>query len=158
MGNYAQVDDIKKTVSLEILQQLTDDEKNGQINEAIIEAAITQAEGTVNTALSEAGVTVPLSSVPAGAEFISTATIWLAVCKLAARRGVIPEDYRMWCEYYTRKLDDMARGDFTPPVVAGTTNNPTSSTRDQEKVFTRSKFDHDGNRLNPDERGSLDVV
>ena len=55
-------------------------------------------------------------------------------------------------------LDDIANNDLTLPLPAGQTNLPTSTTLGQQKVFTRSKFDEDGNLRNEDEGKSLDVV
>lgn len=76
---------------------------------------------------------------------------------IAARRGVIPQDYQTWCDYFKDVLKDIADGDLSVPLPSGVFNLPQSNTENQEKVFTRSKFDSDGNLLNEEETGSLDV-
>ena len=53
---------------------------------------------------------------------------------------MIPEDYRFWCEYYTKKLDDLADGNLGLPLPSGAINLPQSNTQNQEKIFSRSKF------------------
>lgn len=79
MGIYATVLDIERTTSKEILQQLTDDEDNGQVNNPVVEESIRQAEGLVNAALSRGGYVVPVAlPIPAGAELVHSATVWLA--------------------------------------------------------------------------------
>ncbi len=79
MPTYAAAIDIQKTVSPEILAQLTDDEEDGQKNDDVIDELIDQSEGIVNAALSEAGYAVPVAiPIPAGAEIVRSATIWLA--------------------------------------------------------------------------------
>ena len=70
---------------------------------------------------------------------------------------MIPEDYERTCEYFRGLLAQISRGEIALPLPGGAINEPRSNTLDQEKVFTRSKFDHGGARLNEEEDGSLDV-
>lgn len=80
MPTYATQSDILKTISPEILGQLTDDEFDGQPNSDVIDELIDQAEGVVNAALSKAGYAVPVvTPIPAGAELVHAATVWLTV-------------------------------------------------------------------------------
>lgn len=56
-------------------------------------------------------------------------------------------------------LDDIANGDLAVPLPAGDVNNPTSTTENQEKIFTRSKREIvSGDLRNEDEDHTLDVV
>jgi hypothetical protein len=71
---------------------------------------------------------------------------------------VIPDDYKTQCDYFRELLRKIADGEMALPLPSGAINLPHSTTEGQEKVFTRSKFDHDGTRRNEDESGSLDVV
>lgn len=80
MATYATFEDIQTTVSKELLVQMTDDEENGQPNKDVVINAINQAEGIVNAALSKAGYDTPVvTPIPAGAEIVNGATVWLAI-------------------------------------------------------------------------------
>jgi phage gp36-like protein len=158
MPVYATVTDLENLISKAIMVQLTDDSEIGQVNDAVSSLHLDNAEGEVNAALSAAGYTVPVAlPIPAGAGIIKAATLWLAVCGLAARRGVIPEDYKSQCEYFHNVLEKISAGELLLPLPSST-GLPRSSTEDQEKIFTRSKYDHSGNVINSEEQGSLDVV
>lgn len=71
---------------------------------------------------------------------------------------MIPEDYKFWCDFYARELDQIAAGESALPLPAGTLNLPKSTTDKQLKIFTRTKVDDSGTVLNPDQPKSLDVV
>lgn len=80
MPTYATVEDVQKTVSKELLVQMTDDDNNGQVDKKVVENAIDQAEGIVNAAISRAGYDTPIATpIPAGAEIINGATVWLGI-------------------------------------------------------------------------------
>jgi hypothetical protein len=159
MGTYADVSDIEGAVSKDLLIQMTDDEGNGQINTPIVSAAIRRSEGIVNAALAEASYTIPVATpLVSGTEIIFGATVWLAICDVSSRRGIIPEDYRFWCDFYTARLDALARGELNLPLPTADINDPRSTTLGQAKIFTRTKTDNAGTVRNPDEAGSLDVV
>lgn len=158
MPVYATVAELENLISKAILIQLTDDQKINQVDDAVASLHLDNAEGEVNAALSAGGYTVPVAlPIPSGAGIIKAATLWLATCGLAARRGTIPDDYKSQCEYYRGVLDRIRDGLITLPLPSSV-NLPDSNTIDQEKIFTRSKLDHSGNVLNSEERGSLDVV
>lgn len=71
---------------------------------------------------------------------------------------MIPEDYKFWCDFYAKELDEIAAGESALPLPAGTLNLPRSTTEDQQKIFTRTKLDKSGTIKNPDEPKSLDVI
>ena len=71
---------------------------------------------------------------------------------------MIPDDYKFWCDYYLKKLDDLAEGNLGLPLPTGSINDPVSTTENQEKEFTPRKRDFQGNVLNKDEDGTLNVV
>lgn len=60
--------------------QLSDDEKTGNVNDAVVNLHLENAEGEINTALSKGGYAVPVvTPLPAGAEFVQGATLWLGL-------------------------------------------------------------------------------
>ena len=160
MPTYATLLEVQSITSKEILIELTDDVKNGQVQDSVVNLAIDLAEGEVNAALSAAGYAVPVVvPLPAGTEIVKTATIWLAICHISARRGVIPEDYKGNCDYFREVLGKIADGDLAIPLPSGSINDPQSTTEGQEKIFSRSKFEKEsGTRRNEDEIGTLDVI
>ncbi len=159
MPTYTTTDEVQLLISKEILVELTDDTEVGQTVDAVVNLGIDLAEGEVNSALAEAGYSVPVAlPIPAGAEIVKTVTIWLAVCHIAARRGVIPEDYKSNCDYFRDVLAKIADGALSLPLPSGAINDPQSTTQGQEKIFSRSKFEKEsGTRLNEDEIGTMDV-
>lgn len=160
MPIYAKVADLERLVSPAVVVQLSDDKKNGQKDESVVDDAIERAEGLVHAALVSGGYKVPITlPIPQGAEVIKGATCWLAVCDLAARKGEIPEEYKNQCLLYSAMLDKIANGTIGLPLPAGDINMPHSSTLGQEKVFTHSKFETgSGDLRNEDEARSLDDV
>lgn len=158
MPVYATVSDLEKLISKQILIQLTDDSRVGQVDDDVAIIHLENAEAEVNAALSAGGYTVP-ASVPlaSGCGIVKAATLWLATCGLAARRGVIPDDYKSQCEFYRDVLKKIGEGTMVIPLPSSV-NEPHSNTLEQEKIFTRSKVDHSGNVLNSEEQGSLDTV
>lgn len=160
MPLYCQVADIQRMISPEISRQLADDDSNGQIEDAIIEDCIDRAQGLVHAALVSGGYAVPVAiPIPAGAEVVKGATMWLAVCDLAARRGVIPEDYRQQCDLYRGILDKIANGEMGLPLPTGAINMPFSSTEGQQRRFDVSKREiGTGEIRNPDEAHTLDGI
>lgn len=159
MPVYGTVADLENLISKEILVQLTDDDKISQVNDAVCNLHLDNAEGEVNAALSAGGYATPIAlPIPAGAGIVKAASLWLAVCGLAARRGVIPDDYKNQCEYFHGILEKIGEGTLLLPIPSSSDGLAHSNTIDQEKIFTRSKLDHSGNILNPEEQGSLDVV
>lgn len=76
---YATVDEVRQIVSKELLIEMTDDAGVGQVDDAVVELAIVNAEGEVNAALANAGYEVPVAlPVPPGAEVIKAITLWVA--------------------------------------------------------------------------------
>lgn len=72
---------------------------------------------------------------------------------------MIPEDYQSQCAFYREWLQKVADQDIALPLPAGSINLPQSTTEDQEKAFSRSKFDKEtGTQRNEDEIGTLDVT
>jgi phage gp36-like protein len=157
---YATVADISRLVSPNILIQLADDDNDQQYEDPVVEDALDRAEGLVNAALGAAGYAVPVAlPIPKGAEVIKGATTWLAVCDLAARRGVIPEDYRMQCDLYKGILDQIRQGLLGLPLPAGSINLPQSSTEGLQRRFCLSKDEIGTDEIrNPDEEHTLDVI
>lgn len=160
MPTYASVADIARIVSPKTLVQFADDNGDGQYEPDVVSDAIDRAESLVNASLVAGGYQVPVAiPIARGAEIIKSATQWLAVCDLAARKGIIPEDYRGQCEMYHGILDKIATGAIGLPLPAGSINMPHSSTLGQEKSFSRTKSDvGTGDIRNEDEQHTLDGV
>lgn len=158
MPTYATVADVSRIVSPKILIQLADDDGDNQYEPEVVSDAIDRAESLVNASLVAGGYQAPVAlPIPRGAEIIKSATQWLAVCDLAARKGVVPEDYRGQCELYKGILEKIATGAIGLPLPAGTINLPHSSTLGQEKAFSRTKVDiGTGTVRNEDEQHTLD--
>ena len=77
---YTSVADIELTVSKKSLIEMTDDNETGQVDDAVVNAALERAESVVNSYLLAAGYGVPVSTpLPAGSEVIKTASTWLGV-------------------------------------------------------------------------------
>ena len=154
---YCTTDNIIKTISKAILIQLTDDQQDGSLDTAVVTNAVAQASGVIDTALLEGGYAVPVAEpIPAGAGFINGCCVWLAVGILAGRRGVIPEDYKYWMDYYARKLEQLASGDLALPIPTSPLNMPQSSSELQQKQLTISKYTKDGTLMNPESDHTLD--
>ena len=72
---------------------------------------------------------------------------------------MIPDDYKSQCDYFRDLLMKIADGDMALPLPAGSINLPRSSTKGQEKIFSRTKRGvGTGTVLNEDEDKTLDVV
>lgn len=157
---YASKTDQEETVGKKYIIQMSDDEGNGQSNTAICNQALSQAESIVNASLSKGGYVVPVAlPIPQGAEIVVAATVWLSICVLASRRGVIAEDYKKWCDFYMERLEEIESGELTLPLPVADRSNIQSTTLNQEKKFSRSKFNKDDAALrNPDEDHTLDTV
>lgn len=160
MPSYTQPADIQRMISPEIAKQLADDDKNGQLEDTIIADAIDRAEGLIDAALTAGGYAAPVAlPIPKAARIVVSATMWLAVCDLAARRGVIPEDYRNQCEFYGRILEKIANGELGLPLPTGDINMPHSSTEGQQRKLDITKREiGTGEVRNPDEEHTLDGV
>ena len=76
---YATADELRLIVSKELLIEMTDDAGVGQVDDAVVDLALINAEGEVNAALANAGYEVPVAlPAPPGTEVIKTITLWLA--------------------------------------------------------------------------------
>jgi phage gp36-like protein len=160
MSSYASVRDVIVTVSKEIAIQLTDDDKSGEVQEDVIDGALDRAQGLVDAALLEAGYAVPVvTPIPDGAGVVKGATIWLAICDMASRRGILPEDYKTQCTLYEGILQKIASAQLALPLPTSSLSMPHSSTDGQQRRLSLTKWDekYTGVR-NPDEDHSLDIV
>lgn len=158
--SYASVQEVVTTLSKAIAVQLTDDAKNGEVNEDPIVLALERAQGLVDSALGAAGYAIPVAlPIPDGAGVIKSATTWLAICDLASRRGILPEDYKTQCDLYQGILDKIRQGLLALPIPAGSINMPHSSTDGQQRRLSLTKWNdrYQGVR-NPDEDHTLDVT
>ena len=79
MVTYATAQQLEDLISKKFLIQLTDDDENETVNDGPLTLALDNAEAVVNSYLTEGGYTVPVAlPLPAGAEALRPATLWLA--------------------------------------------------------------------------------
>src|SRR3990172_6596739 len=98
MPVYTDKDDLKNALSAIILIQLADDNADGAEDDPVVDQAIANAEADVDAALSTR-FTVPLTGTKATIpQVVRYKTMWLSVCKLGSRRGILPEEYQKECE------------------------------------------------------------
>jgi len=90
MGSYITSADLATRLESAVLIALTDDANEGEVNAAVEEQAIAEAEGEFNSYAS-ARYGIPVSPVEA---MVKKICLDLAVKNLYARRGRIPEDVR----------------------------------------------------------------
>ena len=78
MPIYANVADVELLISKKVVIELSDDKRVGQVDDAVVNLHLDNAEGEVNSALSAAGYAVPVAlPIPAGAGLIKAASVWL---------------------------------------------------------------------------------
>jgi phage gp36-like protein len=145
---YATQMDVENAISSEILIQLTDDDESGAVDVNVIAQAISDAEARINSALASR-YTVPIA-VPIP-DVIKYCTVWIAVCILGKRRGVLPEEYQKECDYWFNWLKEIDDGGKDVPGLTSASGYPRSTTETQQRLLVRDRLDVDGNSLNDDE-------
>ncbi|OHD19789.1 MAG: hypothetical protein A2Y38_22420 [Spirochaetes bacterium GWB1_59_5] len=153
---YCAQADLETAISSDILRQLTDDDEDEDIDASVVTAAISHADSKIDTALSGRYVVPITGTVPTIVKF---ASVWLAVCIIGGRRGILPEDYVKQCEFYDQWLKDVRDGKVNVPGLTEIESGlPASSTSTQQREFVRSTFVTGGEvENNPDEAKTIDV-
>jgi len=136
---YSTLADILERLPEEVLVRLTDDADQGQVDTAVVERAIADADaeidGYVGTRYS-----VPLSPVP---DLVRKLSVELSIYHLFSRRRGAPEEWRQRYEDAIRLLRDLAAGRVSLGTgePSGTpTGSPVHATS-QGRWFTRSEME-----------------
>ena len=159
MPLYCAVTDLEVTISKEAVKDLSDDIGLGQADTTICNGAIDRAETVIHSYLVNGGYSVPVTTpLTAGNGVLKTISIWLAIGELASRRGVIPEEWQRQIDKYMKMLEAIAAGDIKLEATESSLSLPQSSTLNDEKRFTVTRYDHDGEVINDEESGSLDIA
>ena len=67
-------------ISKERLAELSNDSDNNQIDKAVVDLHLNNAEGEINAALAKGGYAVPVATpLPAGSEIIKSMALWLGL-------------------------------------------------------------------------------
>ena len=136
---YCTLDDLKKRLDEEVLVRLTDDTGTGEIDQAVVEEVIAQAQAEIDGYL-EGRYQVPLEPVPV---LLRRLCADIAVYLLFSRRGLeeAGPDGVVWKAYQAARdtLSRMAKGEIrigseVPPA------RPEILVESSERVFSREKL------------------
>ena len=121
---YSSLLDLQLRLTEAELIQLTDDQNLNQLDTALIEGAIAEADGVIDSFL-QAQVTTPLVSPPA---LITTLSSDLALYRLHARRGLgVVEEVSKLKEQAYRLLEKIAKGELK--ILSGQTPAPAGASQ-----------------------------
>jgi len=106
---YCSQSDLEKRIDPQLLRALSDDDADGLADEAVINAAIADADALIDTYL-RARYTVPFDPVPEAVRSISAAVAIYFL--LTRRREIVPAEHQKRYESAVRLLDHLARGEI----------------------------------------------
>ena len=136
---YCTLDDIKTSISEEIIIQLTDDDNVGVINLDNVNQAIKKADAEVD-GYCATKYSVPFVVVPPIVNMLSTE---ISIYYLYKRR-TIPEEVAKSYDKAISRLRDIARGTLSlgvdPPPAASTSGGAESNKSVNDRVFTRGSM------------------
>ena len=104
---YCSQSDLEKRIDPQLLRALSDDDADGLADEAVIAAAIADADALIDTYL-RARYTVPFDPVPEAVRSISAAMAIYFL--LTRRREIVPAEHLKRYEAAVQLLDHLARG------------------------------------------------
>lgn len=111
---YTDLTKILLTLPKKIVVQLTDDNNTGEIDTAIVDNAIVDADNTIDLyARGRYPADIPDVDVP---EFYKTISTGLAICNLYDRKLTLtlPEPLQKKCDRAMEMLKSIQKGDLTP--------------------------------------------
>ena len=124
----------------DVLIQLTDDNKDGAVDAAVVADAITRAQSEVDGYLATR-YAVPIASPP---DLVKSLTAILTVHRLYGRRGRgIPDDWAKRYDQAVRTLRDISNGTITlgvDPPPAESSKSTAGETFGPERMFDRDKL------------------
>lgn len=137
MGNYIALEDLDEYLSDKVVQQLTDDDGSGFKNTAIVDEAITGAEGVIDSFLSRR-YDVPLASPP---EVVKEMAVQLAAYRLHARRMRVPADIKDLRDQAMELLKDIRDNKQDLEGVTSDTDNITEvEFTDNDRIHDRDEW------------------
>ncbi|MEW5722886.1 MAG: DUF1320 domain-containing protein [Thermodesulfobacteriota bacterium] len=133
--SYCTPQDLLKAKAEDILVQLTDDAGTGEVDEDVVDEALSLADGEIDSYLGRQ-YPVPLSPVPA---VVRDAAVVLALCRLYDRRQGPPPDLDKRQDRVISWLKDLAAGRATlgDGDPAGTPPSGAAEISSSERVFSR---------------------
>jgi len=151
---YCTQTNIENMFGEKAVRNLLDADQSGAVDSdeaGILTAAISSAENRINARLNGA-YSVPFSTTPG---IVQDIACQLAFAFLCIRLGREFATVSAIMELGDRDLAALAAGKMTLPSTGR--GEPIAHTSEGEAVFTRTKTDHAGNKVNTDEHGSMDV-
>ncbi len=136
---YSTLDDIKKQVEEAILIQLTDDAGAGEVDTAVVDWAIAEADGTIDS-YCQGRYALPLYPVPPRIVGLS---VDIAIYNLYSRRvDEMPENRKDRFKEAIRFLELVAAGKVDLGVATPAPANTENSVDIQgnDRIFTREKM------------------
>lgn len=122
---YATHSDIEARLGPAVYVQLTDDAGTGAADEATASEARLAAEGEVNSHLARrVAVPVDVAGHAELADVLRTVTVDLAVWRLFARRGMVPDAVQRQREAAMQWLGRIASGEVMLPSMQELPGNP----------------------------------
>jgi len=131
---YCSQSDLENRIDPQVLRALTDDDGDGLADEAVVEAAIGDADALIDTYL-RARYAVPLDPAPEVVKSISAAVAIYFL--LTRRREIVPSEHQKRYEEAIGLLDRLARGVIA--LGAGQSSAsphlPQSTTEAEDRTF-----------------------
>lgn len=142
---YSTQADLEKSLSPAQLVQLTDDDRDGVPDAAIVAEAITNADATIDSYLA-ARYPVPRSPVET---VIRTASVSLAIWHIYNRRTIVneavSERYKATIAFLKALAEGKATLGVTPAPAASEEGGPAAAVGgDDDRIFTIKKGDEAG--------------
>lgn len=141
---YSTQADLEKSLTPAQLVQLTDDDRDGVPDAAVITEAIAQADGIIDSYLATR-YTVPLSPVQV---VIRAASVSLAIWKIYGRRTIlneaVTEQYKATIAFLKALAEGKATLGVTPAPTASEEGGPAASREEDDRIFTIKKDDVGG--------------
>jgi len=142
---YCSLDDIKKLLPEDILEQLTDDEGLGTINQARVDEAIAGADAEIDGYLG-GRYSVPLS---AATEIVKKLSVDIAIYNLYSRAvasGTIPELRSERYRNAIKQLEGVSKGMISigvdeKPASSASSGGAESNKPTDTNVFSRRKLE-----------------
>jgi phage gp36-like protein len=133
---YTAQGDLDEYLSEQSLIQLTDDDRNGTVDSAIVTECIVGAEAEVNGLLATR-YDVPFTTAP---EIVKEICVVFTVLRLFLRRGGVPESFQTLVDQKREILDRIVEGKIKLPDVEDTTQGfGGTEFSSYERIFGRSE-------------------
>jgi len=131
---YCSREDLERRLDPQILRALSDDDGDGLADDAVLEAAIADADALIDTYL-RARYGVPFDPVPAIVRSISAAVAIYFL--LTRRREIVPAEHQRRYEAAIGLLDRLARGEaaLDSAQPTGAAHLARSSSEEEKPTF-----------------------